>query len=220
MIYAISDLHGADDVFIKFLKQIKFSDKDELYILGDICDRGPNPMNIFKYIMDKPNIHFILGNHEDMFLSSYYMNFTTYAYETRLWLSNGGETTLKQFLTLTDSEKEKIIKYIEEAPLSYEINVDGKDFILVHGSYSEDNNRHDILWGRTYSFHKIPENKTLIFGHTTTRHYNDCRPMKIWKPAKGHMIGIDCGLASSDKTYGQLGCLCLNDLSEHYKLRK
>lgn len=36
--YVMSDIHGCYDEFIKMLELISFSDKDELYILGDVID--------------------------------------------------------------------------------------------------------------------------------------------------------------------------------------
>ena len=36
--YVMSDLHGCYEEFIKMLELIDFSDKDELYILGDVIE--------------------------------------------------------------------------------------------------------------------------------------------------------------------------------------
>ena len=38
--YAISDIHGCFDEFMEVLDQVQFGDGDELYILGDLVDRG------------------------------------------------------------------------------------------------------------------------------------------------------------------------------------
>ena len=40
MTYAISDIHGCYEEYIKLLEKIGFSEDDTLYILGDIFDRG------------------------------------------------------------------------------------------------------------------------------------------------------------------------------------
>lgn len=40
MTYAMSDLHGRYDLYIKMLEKINFSEGDTLYILGDFVDRG------------------------------------------------------------------------------------------------------------------------------------------------------------------------------------
>ena len=55
MTYVMSDLHGMYDKFIAMLEKIDFSDSDELFIIGDIIDRGERPVDILEYVMDKPN---------------------------------------------------------------------------------------------------------------------------------------------------------------------
>ena len=44
MDYVTGDIHGCFDKFMKLLKKIKFSEKDNLYIIGDVIDRGPKPI--------------------------------------------------------------------------------------------------------------------------------------------------------------------------------
>ena len=45
-IFVISDLHGQFVLLQLLLDRIGFNDNDELYILGDIMDRGPNRIDI------------------------------------------------------------------------------------------------------------------------------------------------------------------------------
>ena len=76
MIYICSDIHGCFDEFMELLKLINFSDDDEMYIIGDVIDRGPKPIECIQYIMKKDNIHMLLGNHEEMMLN--YLKLQTY----------------------------------------------------------------------------------------------------------------------------------------------
>ena len=46
MIYVMSDIHGKYDKYIQMLKQIHFSEKDTMYILGDMIDRGEKGMEL------------------------------------------------------------------------------------------------------------------------------------------------------------------------------
>mgnify|MGYP004671963733 FL=1 len=71
MHYVMSDIHGCYEEFIEMLELINFKNEDDLYILGDILDRGENPIKILQYIKNKSNIHMLLGNHEDMMLIYY-----------------------------------------------------------------------------------------------------------------------------------------------------
>ena len=42
MDYCISDIHGYYGLFCRLLDKIRFGDKDKLYVLGDIIDKGPD----------------------------------------------------------------------------------------------------------------------------------------------------------------------------------
>ena len=53
MIYVLSDLHGMYDKFIQMLELIQFSSSDQLYILGDVVDRGKNSIKCLQYIMSQ-----------------------------------------------------------------------------------------------------------------------------------------------------------------------
>ena len=68
------------------------------------------------------------------------------------------------------------------------------------------------MWKRLDRYAKLPEGKTVIFGHTPTARYQVAYPMKIYHGDNG-MIGIDCGCAYID---GRLGCLRLDDMQEFY----
>lgn len=39
--YVVSDLHGQYRIFLKLLEMVDFSENDQLYMLGDAIDRGP-----------------------------------------------------------------------------------------------------------------------------------------------------------------------------------
>ena len=48
MRYIISDIHGCYNEYMELLQKINFSDTDELYVLGDAIDRGPEPIRVYK----------------------------------------------------------------------------------------------------------------------------------------------------------------------------
>ena len=60
--YVMSDIHGCFDEFMQMLDLIHFSSTDELYVLGDVIDRGPEPIKCLRYCMDAKNVHLLLGN--------------------------------------------------------------------------------------------------------------------------------------------------------------
>ena len=61
MRYIVSDIHGCFDQYQALLKKIDFSDEDELYVLGDVVDCGPEPIKVLQDMMKRPNVIFILG---------------------------------------------------------------------------------------------------------------------------------------------------------------
>lgn len=64
--YVISDIHGNYKKYKRLLEMIDFKDKDTLYVLGDVIDRGPEGIKVLKDMMSQPNVIPILGNHEFM----------------------------------------------------------------------------------------------------------------------------------------------------------
>ena len=56
MIYVVSDIHGHLDKFKALLDMINFNDDDFMYILGDVLDRGNDPIGLLRFIMDKSNM--------------------------------------------------------------------------------------------------------------------------------------------------------------------
>lgn len=70
MRYLISDIHGCYDQYRQLLQKINFSSQDELYVLGDAVDRGSDPIKVLQDLMRRPNIIYILGNHDlEMYVS-------------------------------------------------------------------------------------------------------------------------------------------------------
>lgn len=225
MVYVMSDIHGADEKFFKMLKKIKFENNDTLFILGDIVDRGYGAFKIFQFIMCKKNIKCLLGNHEDMMIKG----LSGDSGYLQCWLYNGGRITYKQFLDLESKKQKAICDYIEKFKLYEEIEVSGKNFILVHSGLcvpdSESDkekifamqSEEDFLWSREDFFkHKGIDNSMIIFGHTPVVHITETKEFKIWYDRKyNDKIGIDCGAIFPEQG-GKLACIRLDDMKEFY----
>lgn len=72
--YVMSDIHGQFDALMRMLEQIGFTEDDELYILGDVVDRGSKSIECIKWIMEQDNVLTLLGNHELMLYDGYINN--------------------------------------------------------------------------------------------------------------------------------------------------
>jgi serine/threonine protein phosphatase 1 len=65
MTYVISDVHGYSIEKLKILlEKAGFCEDDFLYILGDVIDRnGDGGVAILRWLLSRPNVQLILGNH-------------------------------------------------------------------------------------------------------------------------------------------------------------
>lgn len=237
MRYVISDIHGCYEEFIELLEKINFSSSDELYILGDVMDRGPEPIKVMQKMMEMENVFFILGNHDFVM----YKNMKKLAVEITeenaeeyldsddiadyiMWIQEGGNTTSQKFKELSRSQQQDMLSYIEEAELYEEIFVDDKRFVLVHAGLNEFDEAKDLEdyqledfmfyradYGRRYF---SDENTWLVTGHTPVIKIRDDKKPYIYKE-NGH-IAVDCGCI-----YGEhLAAYCFETGEEFYVKRK
>lgn len=227
MIYAMSDLHGCYELFVKMLDKIHFSDSDTLYVLGDVLDRGKDGMKILKYIKDVKNIIPLLGNHEYIsyaILKEMYSPVTKsknkldYSIFFKDWAADGGWNTYLDFEGLSDIERREFFNVIENMLVYDEISVGNKRFILSHaglGNFNENKSLSeytldDLIWARMDYNRTYFTDKYLVSGHTPTKLINDEYACKIYR--KNNHIAIDCGAVFS----GVLGCIRLDDFKEFY----
>lgn len=84
MRYCVSDIHGEYEMFRELLRRISFTDKDEMYICGDIVDKGEKSIQLAKLISSYDNIHCIIGNHEFAFLKYYHRTSMQFSESSRI----------------------------------------------------------------------------------------------------------------------------------------
>lgn len=225
MTYVISDIHGEYDKFIKMLELIEFSDKDVMFILGDVVDRGRYSIKTLTHIMDSTNIHMILGNHEEFMLDYFNRNkniptqsmiIDQHHYET--WFRAGGLETCRDLRNYR-KRFDEILEYLRQLPLTCTLSVGENKFHLSHADLQISNyevlqnqNRDYILWNRRYpqEFVFLKDNVYMITGHTPTSHLNFDKSYDIYK--KDSWICIDGGAVFG----GKLSCLRLDDMKEYY----
>ena len=236
MIYVLSDIHGHKRRFDSVMAQIRLQPDDTLYVLGDVIDRNPDGIKILRQLMAMPNVKMLLGNHELMMLNALYEPFTECAEQNGKtseqcrahWYRNGGEVTHNHLKHLRKTLREEIFTYLVGLPINEWIEVGGRSYLLTHAApvalYSSpsrySNERDFAVWYRFTGDEKNPCDRTVIFGHTGTHHYQPDNPMKIWHG--DGLIGIDCGASYPDGgnprsgRIGRLACLRLDDMREFY----
>ena len=225
MTYFISDMHGEYGLFLALLKKIGFSKKDQMYICGDIVDKGEHSIALAKYISSCPNMHCIVGNHELSFLQFY-----------RATMQNATDhfdRVLKQLQSYFPTDGHlldwALVDWLESLPFYIET----EDFICVHAGVPVDERGYLLPLARVeiehlvfdrrfkdpYFSHRSP--KCVFFGHTITsavcgenkilgyRRHRRTPPKSIGDYYKIH---LDTGACTS----GVMGCFCLETLKTAY----
>ena len=206
MIYAMSDIHGCYEKYLKMLSKIKFKLEDTLYILGDVLDRGPAGMKALLDMGKRGNIILLRGNHDHqagILLSNLHMlddaNCPQELVELYgIWLSDGGKTSLTEYLQLSDEEQKTVIGLIRKMKKSVEIEVNDKKYLLAHTvpgierieEYKEWT-LEDYIMGEPDYEEQYFEDMYIVTGHTPTGFIDKQSVGKIWQ-GDGH-IAIDCG---------------------------
>jgi len=222
MTYVISNIHGNYQKFKAILSEISFRDSDVLYILGDILDYGEESMELIADLSVRINVYPIAGEHDYLaarmlkgfskMLESGAAPDPEYIAEMTAWVQDGGQATLEAFRALDTEQREGVLDYLEEMTLFEEIEIKGKEYILVHAGIADYDPDTDLYDYEPEDFFSAPldasfalaKGKTVIVGHM---------PTKSGKIERGEgSIFIDCGVA----TGGSLGCLCLETGEEFY----
>lgn len=226
MIYVTSDLHGCYDQYIRLLKAIDFKDEDTLYILGDVIDRGPNPIGILEHMKKHKNIIPLMGNHEYIAMTMFELlqnKMITRFNENEmqifeLWLEDGGRPTLNQWISLTKEKQDELLTYLHSFKKYEIIDLNYRTFILVHAGLAnfhpkkslDDYDLSDVLFDRANYNQVYYQTKYLVTGHTPTQTLQLKERPSIFK--ENRHFAIDCGVVFN----GRLACLCLDNLKEYY----
>ena len=186
MRYVISDIHGEYDLFIKLIDKIGFSERDELFVCGDIIDKGQDSVKLLKFIKSMPNARCIIGNHEYAFLKKYWaimqnspQDFDQVLNELQSYFQYDGN--------LLDWET---VDWLETLPYY----IEESDFICVHAGVEltpdnrlvplEQNQNEQLVYDREFKEPNLVPltDKCVFFGHTPTSYIsNECKIIKYKK---------------------------------------
>jgi serine/threonine protein phosphatase 1 len=220
MRYVMADIHGQYAMLETMLEEIAFGADDQLVVLGDLTDRGPESLAVIRFLMRQNNVQVIRGNHDQMILDY----FAGKAGARERWMRNGGGVTKEALLALSNSERLDILDWLASLPLYILLD----EYILVHAGLRmrphtsvtdllAQQELNDLIWIREdfYAHPAVPGHK-VIFGHTRTPRLWGSNKAEIWyDPVHHDKIGIDCG-AHALARGGRLACLCLDDNREFY----
>jgi serine/threonine protein phosphatase 1 len=207
--FAISDIHGCVATFKALLQQINFRKGDELYLLGDYIDRGPDSKGVIDHIWDLQatghTVFCLRGNHEELLI-----NASVDIHQRVVWAANGGTQTLQSFEVNTYKKiPEQYTYWMSQLPFYLEVG----EFILVHAGLNFKmtdplKDKETMLWIR----HWYPslnrewlKNRIIIHGHT---------PLPKTEIEQMHhqlddfpVLDIDGGCTFVERNYGWLCAL-------------
>lgn len=229
MIYVTANLHGNFEGFTRLLDKINLKEQDTLYVLGNVVDKGPKPIELLMDMSFRANILPILGNHD-------YIAFTVLSQIRDIegdeepkdlldavglklfewWMDNGGQITLDAFLAGDEDKREGILDYLEEFALYEQVEAGGFSYVLVHAGIKNFSSErtldkygiNDLLfespdYGKMYF-----EDRILVSAHASTDSIKGCPAGKVYK-GNNH-LAIDGG------TNEKIAAIRLDDGEEFY----
>ena len=200
-VFYFTDVHGCYDLYRAAMTYCFAKDEAPMIIYGgDACDRGPDGYRIMNELLDNPQVVYLKGNHEELFVNAAYEIMSEYHgnldadeifrffSETKdtnsslYWhIYNGGCDTLYDWMM--DGMSIDFVRRIEALPITFTYgeldfcHAGGRYTNFVDASYAEyewrpvDNKDFMMLvWDRNYLGQGWQEGRTCIFGHTPTTH--------------------------------------------------
>ncbi len=212
--FAISDIHGNNKTFRTLLFDIiKLKEEDELYLLGDYIDRGPDSKGVIDTIFELQengySVFCLKGNHEDLLLKHNIPKFND------IWMKNGGPQTLRSFkVQRVEHISKKYMDFFNE--LEYYFVVD--EYILVHAGLNflmpdPFMSKYDLLWIRHWHHNinkKYLGEKYIIHGHTPNKKNQIEKALANFDETR--WLDIDNG-SFNQLLPGELGNLCAFDMT-------
>ena len=210
---AIGDIHGCFHAFEALLnKQLKINKDDQIFILGDLIDKGNNSALVLDLIIDlKANdyqIFPIKGNHEKKFLTAYSCGFEFF------------EAYLKAYnsLDLLEGELDQYLQLIS----GFEYYIELDNFVLSHIGINEDRiNPFTDLRGMfpeiqfDFDAQRIMQ-KTQIHGHMV----RTIEEIKSSIEKKEKRFSIDSGCYLKEDRLGYLTAIDLDTMELFHQINR
>jgi len=171
--FVITDIHGCASTFKKLVKEkIKLSKNDELFLLGDYIDRGPDSKGVLDFIIelqrDNYRVKCLRGNHEEFLLYALRDEREFYHWKTR----NGGATTLRSFGVSTVQDiPVQYINFIQQLPYYFET----EEYLMVHAGFNFEvddpfEDKQAMLMIRNFKIDTdFLNGRKILHGHTPTQ---------------------------------------------------
>lgn len=131
--YVTTDLHGCLQTFRQLLEhELHLTPNDELFVLGDYVNKGPDSRGVLDYLMALPQqgfrVHCLRGNHDQELLDA------ARGSQHLTWASAADrQLTLESFgVARPEDIPDVYLRWLDELP--YQLDTEG--FALVHAGYN------------------------------------------------------------------------------------
>lgn len=173
--FVVGDLHGHYKDLTQALEKIKFNkNKDRLFSVGDMINRGPDNVKCLK-LLQKKWFFAVLGNHEILMLNAL-MNDQCYPE----WIKKGGHWFEELPPKKQDKIRRLIKKYLSKLPHSLTIQSKNMSYGICHADPPRNWRRiqknkclKQLIWGRSrirQNYKKTVKNIDRVFvGHTNQK---------------------------------------------------
>lgn len=227
-----SDIHGSPDLLRAALAKADFTDKDYLFFLGDVIEKGTRSLETLRLVMElckNDNVFMILGNCDEML--------------NKLRLGNDNKAMEKYVLTVPNTifkEMASIMNYDFTSSFDFEdfranllenfkaefefiaslpnVIILNDKIVLVHAGILDIENIPENSWNvmkQDYFLVNSPvQKKLMIVGHCPSVNYNNtyiwCNPIRSFGK---NIITIDGGNNVINRG-GQLNVLIIDKMNE------
>ncbi|OUJ76187.1 metallophosphoesterase family protein [Hymenobacter crusticola] len=192
--YVTTDLHGCLLTFRYLVEDVlHLQPTDELYVLGDYVNKGPDSRGILDYLMQLPQrgyqVHCLRGNHDQELLDA------AHARKHLTWASPADQQqTLQSFGVSSPTEvPAPYLAWLDALPYQLEL----PDFVLVHAGFNfrlpperMRSDWHTMLNIKEFTFDVSRlGGKRLLHGHVPTPTAEVQRQVRV----EAGSIGLDTG---------------------------
>lgn len=200
----IPDIHGCARTFLALLEQMAPTVEDQIFILGDMINRGPDSHEVLDTILALQDqglsVMALRGNHEEMLLAA------IAAGPERLAEFMVTQPRLQVLLNRKGKVRKRYRRLLATLPLYY--LTDG--FLLIHAGLNLSipdpfSDLHAMTWIRDFKAKEPVNGRRVIHGHQPRSYPNILKSIEN----RAHSIGIDngCVLVPNGREVGTLLCL-------------
>ncbi len=128
--YVFSDVHGHRAALERVLERVSPTSDDRVFCLGDMIDRGPDPVGVIAVVRSLPHVCVLMGNHEDLMLS--YLDDPEDGSAAMNWGINGGSITSDALDALPKEDADELVGWVRALPRWAWTRVGELLYLFVH----------------------------------------------------------------------------------------